>query len=230
MGGSVTTWRLALTAAAMAGIGVVLDRLAPGVPATLAALRDPQQVTDTSGAGTLVVAVVGGLARLIWAWGCLGLLLTAVGAVPGLVGWAARRLLQLVLPAGARRAAALALGVGVALNAPLLAGTAFAAPIPDWPTSAAATTGAPAPAVPDWPASGPTAASTAGPAADHVVVRGDCLWDIAADHVRATSGRPPGNAEIAQAVRAWSSANAAVIGPDPDLILPGQVLRAPDAP
>ena len=34
--------------------------------------------------------------------------------------------------------------------------------------------------------------------------------------------------EIAQAWPAWFDANRAVIGEDPDLILPGQVLRAPE--
>ena len=34
-------------------------------------------------------------------------------------------------------------------------------------------------------------------------------------------------AEIARAVHAWWTANADVIGPDPDQLLPGQVLRPP---
>jgi nucleoid-associated protein YgaU len=34
---------------------------------------------------------------------------------------------------------------------------------------------------------------------------------------------------VAAAVDAWWHANAAVIGPDPDLLLPGQVLRPPPA-
>jgi nucleoid-associated protein YgaU len=73
-------------------------------------------------------------------------------------------------------------------------------------------------AVPDWPA--------AQPEDSHVVVRGDCLWDIAAGRL-ARSGAPPEDAAIARAVQAWWSTNEQVIGPNPDLILPGQVLRAP---
>jgi nucleoid-associated protein YgaU len=61
-----------------------------------------------------------------------------------------------------------------------------------------------------------------------VVVRGDCLWDIAAGRLAASGSRPT-DAEIATAVQAWWSVNADVIGPDPDLILPGQVLRAPQS-
>lgn len=52
-----------------------------------------------------------------------------------------------------------------------------------------------------------------------VVVRpGDSLWAIA--------GRT-GAADMPSAVRGWYRANRDVIGPDPNLILPGQVLRDP---
>ena len=59
---------------------------------------------------------------------------------------------------------------------------------------------------------------------DVVVHRGDTLWSIAARHL----GPNASDAEIAQAWPAWFDANRAVIGEDPDLILPGQVLRAPE--
>lgn len=59
---------------------------------------------------------------------------------------------------------------------------------------------------------------------DVVVHRGDTLWSIAARHL----GPNASDAEIAQAWPAWFDANRAVIGDDPDLILPGQVLRAPE--
>ena len=62
--------------------------------------------------------------------------------------------------------------------------------------------------------------------ADEVVVRrGDTLWSIAARHL----GPDPSDAEIAQAWPAWHDANREVVGPDPDVLLPGQVLRAPRA-
>ncbi|MDO8108596.1 hypothetical protein Q6348_15465 [Isoptericola sp. b441] len=55
------------------------------------------------------------------------------------------------------------------------------------------------------------------------VRRGDCLWSIAASHL------PPGasDAEVAAAWPAWYAANRATIGPDPGLLLPGQVLVQP---
>jgi nucleoid-associated protein YgaU len=57
-----------------------------------------------------------------------------------------------------------------------------------------------------------------------VVRRGDSLWAIAARHLgpRATDG------EVAAEWPRWYAANRDVVGPDPDLLLPGQVLRSPD--
>jgi hypothetical protein len=233
--------RLLLTATAMAGAGALLYRLVPGPPELLSALTHPQHLAETTGAETVVLCLAGGLAGLVWCWGVLGLLVTAAGTLPGAAGAVGRLLARAVLPAGARRAAALALGVGIGLNGPWLAGTAVAgttaapvtasaphggaAPVPDWPvvTSAPGPGAPPAPApVPDWPAPRPAGA--------HVVQRGDCLWTIAAGRLRADAGAAPRDAEIAAAVDAWWRANAGVIGPDPDLLLPGQVLRPPSAP
>jgi nucleoid-associated protein YgaU len=67
-------------------------------------------------------------------------------------------------------------------------------------------------------------------AGDRVVVRGDCLWHIAADSLLGRLGRLPDDPEVAAAVDTWWRANADVIGPDPDLLLPGQVLRDPGPP
>lgn len=58
---------------------------------------------------------------------------------------------------------------------------------------------------------------------DVVVTSGDTLWDIAAAHL--PRGAPP-EAVAAQWPR-WWSANRAVIGDDPDLIVPGQRLHEP---
>lgn len=60
----------------------------------------------------------------------------------------------------------------------------------------------------------------------HVVRRGDSLWAIAAAELG------PGAPDAAVAARwpQWYAANNAVIGPDPELLLPGQVLRAPSHP
>jgi len=56
-----------------------------------------------------------------------------------------------------------------------------------------------------------------------IVAPGDCLWSIAARHLgpTATTGG------IATEWRRWYDTNRLVIGPDPDLILPGQRLTPP---
>ncbi len=60
--------------------------------------------------------------------------------------------------------------------------------------------------------------------AEVVVRRGDSLWSVAARHL----GEEATDAEVAAEWPRWYTANRTVIGPDPDLILPGQVLRAPE--
>jgi hypothetical protein len=65
------------------------------------------------------------------------------------------------------------------------------------------------------------------PVARTVRVRpGDCLWSLAARDLAARrSGPRP--ADIAVAWRHWYAANRAVIGPDPALLHPGEVLQVP---
>jgi len=60
--------------------------------------------------------------------------------------------------------------------------------------------------------------------AEVVVQRGDTLWSIAARHL----GPDASDAEIARAWPAWFEVNRGVVGDDPDLLRPGQLLRAPE--
>lgn len=60
-------------------------------------------------------------------------------------------------------------------------------------------------------------------AATVVVRAGDSLWSIAADSL----GPFATDMEVAGAWPEWYRSNRAVIGPDPHLILPGQILHAP---
>lgn len=223
--------RLVATTAAMGVIAVLLAALTPSFPAMTEAVAAGQRTVDMRGVDVLVASAAGLLAWSVWAWGALGLALTAASAVPGAVGGAARALLSVALPAGARRSAALLLGVGLGVAAPVAgavlpplapsAAATAAQDVPDWPSSAVA-----AAPVPDWTGADPSSDS----AVERAVVPGDCLWDIAADSLLAQLGRPPDDAETAVAVDAWWQANADVIGPDPDLLLPGHVLRAPENP
>uniref|UniRef100_UPI0013E912E7 LysM peptidoglycan-binding domain-containing protein n=1 Tax=Cellulomonas endophytica TaxID=2494735 RepID=UPI0013E912E7 len=58
-----------------------------------------------------------------------------------------------------------------------------------------------------------------------VVVAGDTLWDLAARAL----GPEAGPADVAAIWPLWYAANEDVVGTDPDLLLPGQTLRVPDA-
>lgn len=68
---------------------------------------------------------------------------------------------------------------------------------------------------------------SAAPRADQdevvVVRRGDSLWSIAARHL----GSEATVQDVAEAWPRWYAANRNLIGPDPDLILPGQELAIP---
>lgn len=103
----------------------------------------------------------------------------------------------------------------------------------DWPTAQAQQPAAKKPTAAK--ATAPTAtvarASVAKPAASkpaatEVIVRpGDTLWSLAADQL--TAAGPVTDVRIDATWRAWYAINRAVIGADPDLILPGQQLAPP---
>lgn len=231
----MTLTRLVATSTVMAALAAALATLTPAPAELLAVLVDGQATVDEAGADALVLAAAGLLAWLVWGWGALGLVLTAVSCTRGVLGTLAGGVLTALLPAAARRTAALALGLSLSVAAPFAVLSTTAPPaaaavpaivpsaatavlaivpatVPDWPPAEAD----PPPAVPDWPA-----------ADGRVVLRGDCLWTIAESWLRDRHGVDPPAAEITAAVAAWWTANAAVIGADPDLLLPGQVLVPP---
>jgi hypothetical protein len=80
--------------------------------------------------------------------------------------------------------------------------------------------------VPDRPESGAATRYTdlhSGRGVQVTVKAGDTLWDLAAREL----GPHATNEQIAERWPHWYAANRQVIGADPNLILPGQVLRAP---
>lgn len=123
-------------------------------------------------------------------------------------------------PVGPVRSVLLA-ACGVAV----LAGPATAAepPVPASPASPAAPSIAGLP-LPDRPSAAAPAAPT--PARTVVVRPGDSLWAISARALGA-GARP---ADVASYGRRVHALNRAVIGPDADLVLPGQHLRLPPVP
>ncbi len=74
------------------------------------------------------------------------------------------------------------------------------------------------------PATPPTRTSPAVPAPQrHTVVAGDTLWSIAARSLPATASP----SEVTRAWQRWYVANRAQVGADPALLLPGELLIAP---
>jgi nucleoid-associated protein YgaU len=61
-----------------------------------------------------------------------------------------------------------------------------------------------------------------------VVVRpGDSLWSLAEAALRRDGTGAPTTRQVAQAWPRWWAANREAVGDDPDLLLPGTVLRPP---
>ena len=61
-----------------------------------------------------------------------------------------------------------------------------------------------------------------------VVVRaGDSLWSLAEASLRSAGTARPTDQQVAQAWPRWWAANRSAVGDDPDLLLPGTVLRPP---
>lgn len=63
-------------------------------------------------------------------------------------------------------------------------------------------------------------------ASSHVVANGECLWRIARSHLDA-HGLPSTGSDVGRMWRAIYAQNRDLIGDDPDLILPGQILTIP---
>ena len=85
--------------------------------------------------------------------------------------------------------------------------------------------------LPDLPAPRPRSSPPpdGGPASGAELVRvrpGDTLWSLAA--ARLAPAAP--DSAVDRLWRGWYAANRPVIGPDPDLLQPGQLLRPPDVP
>ena len=196
-----------------------------------------------------LVALSAGLALALLLWLALGVALEVLALLPGRVGRGSARLSAWLSPRLVRQVAALVIGVGVTTGA---AGVAQAAPVratvetvaeslvpggrpapgPGWLAAPTGTLPSEAPD-PGWTPSAPVVRSqpdlaplgarSTGPTGEVVVRRGDSLWAIAGRHL----GDDASDAEIAREWPRWYAANRDVIGPDPDRLLPGQVLGAP---
>src|SRR5665648_274096 len=215
------------------------------------AARTTASSTGPIGLDVLVAALALGLgaaAAVVLAVGCGLLTVAALGralgrSLDGLDALAAR-----LTPALLRRAVAVTVSTGLGLAA--ATGVASASePDLGWQVTTsssasgtdaapggAAGPGRPEPsaevrpgpagaAVAPQPAATVAIPSTRPPASTVTVLAGDSLWRIAAAHLPAGSN----DADVASAWPLWYAANRDVVGPDPGLIHPGQVLTAPAA-
>lgn len=195
--------------------------------------------SDVSGMTARIVglgAVLAGLRLAIWA-GIAGITLARHGAAN-----ATRLVLRRGAPLVIRRFVLGCSGIGIATLVALPPSSAIPddLTVPTSPQPAASSTrpSPPAPAatsaqpsppqldsepaalldpLPPPPVSGVVPEPVVAPQT-YTVVPGDTLWDIAARH---------GGSDPATSWPAWWEANRSVIGPNPDLILPGQQLTVP---
>jgi resuscitation-promoting factor RpfA len=200
-------------------------------------LRALPAALEVRGADRVLVDVTGAFLWAIATWVAVGLVAAGVMKVPGRAGRAARRIAERMLPAAVMRLLGGAAGLSIALTPS--AAMAVSAPSPAVPPPPAAmavswpTDHGPAPVV-SWPVD-PTSTKRApnipadGAAGPHsgspvTVTAGDTLWGIAA---RQLPGKPS-EAQIAAAWPRWYARNRTVIGADPSLIRPAQVLQPPE--
>lgn len=191
----------------------------------------------------LPVVSVGALVVILWLAAAVALELVA--RLPGAVGRCASGIAGLLTPRQVRRLIVALLGLGITAGlaqsaSALTARPALTAavPLPSPNDASPPDLGFGPLPDPGWVPSAPLVRpqpdvrvlspvprtdQPVRPAHQVVVHRGDSLWAIAARHL----GPDPSEAEIAEAWPAWYAANRHVVGADPDLLLPGQVLSVP---
>ncbi|MFL6139065.1 MAG: LysM peptidoglycan-binding domain-containing protein [Frankiaceae bacterium] len=197
--------------------------------------RDPAHLAGLITRGDPLTSLTAVIAALTWVtagWLALGALAVLAGRAPGAAGRCARRLAVVVAPLALRRGLELALGLGLASATALPAVAESPAPPPATTSATGWTLDRPAASEPrspslDRPATPPAPAQHLAerpPRQLVVTVRpGDSLWAIAARRLgpRAAAG------DVAISWPRWYAANRAVVGPDPDLLHPGQQLVPP---
>jgi resuscitation-promoting factor RpfA len=223
----------------------------PSWPALVQDVRAPHRWAASVGADRMILVLAAAAVWLAAVWLGIGLLAAVCRALPGAAGRAADVLAHRTLPAALYRLCASTASVSVLL-APSTAGiAAVAAERPPGVTEVASALDPPPPA---WPTGGPVPppawpqgtnapatppatplpqvrtvpsaaqASEGPPAHIAVTVRpDDSLWLIAARRLGA--GATPSQIDVTW--REWYAANRELIGADPNVIHPGQVLVAP---
>jgi nucleoid-associated protein YgaU len=212
--------RSAATTVLSGAVAAVLSLVRPHPVAVSHRLASPALALRQAGTDALLAEVSATLLWFVAAWLALGIVATLLASTPGLAGRLFGAASRRLLPAAVRRIVAGSAGLGVLL-----------APVPAAIATSAAPIGQPVAAAlpaPVWPgAASPVHRPDPPPAPAKRSVRvrpGDSLWLIAA-HRLGPNARP---ADVAAAWPRWYAANRDVIGADPDLIRPGQLLTPPD--
>jgi hypothetical protein len=213
------------TCLAMAGAAWLLTALGPDPEQVRRAVTSPQALVDAAGPDALLVVAAGVAGWLCWAWGVLGLLLTGLSALPGAAGQTAGLLLVLVLPAGARRVAAIAVGLSLVAAGPVAIGASPPTAVAPALVETAAATDAPGALEADWPGAQPV------PHATGAAVGGGARGAApTGHHPRRRTGRARRRARAprTRGRRTWSSA-ATACGTSPPTGWPGSgpVCRSP---
>ncbi len=204
----------------------------------------------------VVVLLAAAAALALGVWLTASSTAAVLAHAPGRLGAAAEQVAAAWAPLLTRRVAAALVGASVAgALGPTTTVAREAAPFPGFSASAPAAPVAPAasvstalpsppPAVPPagWVPTRPTQRPVPSPSlvtsgasgalsssstdrTGVVIHRGDTLWAVVAAHL----GPDATDAEVAAQWPRWYAANRRVIGADPDLLLPGQVLEVPAA-
>jgi resuscitation-promoting factor RpfA len=223
------TGRALAAAVTTTGLAVALGS---AVPARVTTAVEP--LASVEALVLAVVVTVAALAATVLAVGCGALLLTTLGRATGRRVAALDHAARALTPAVLRRVVAAGVGVGLGLSGAVTA-TAAESDLGWQPTTAPSAEVAPSPdATADPSLTALPAASLAAaqpvtgispgePQATRTVRAGDTLWDLAAAHLDPDATV----AQVAAAWPRWYEANREVIGADPDLLLPGQVLHVP---
>ena len=203
--GSRTTWRPLAVWLAVSGATLLGASSLPGAWRAAGTDAGPDAVADLLVAGCATALAL----ALAWLW--VVTTATVAGLLTGTVragGGVTRRLVLVACGVAVVAGTALPATASGGEGRELLVGLA----LPDRAV-------APAPHGQHHPVPGTTAEAAA---TDTYVVRpGDSLWSIARAH-------PGGAGPVERRWRAIWAANRDLVGDDPDLILPGQVLRLPD--
>lgn len=221
-----TAMRSSCAISGIAGLCALLAVAAPpsAVAATLADLPTAAQEHGPEAVG---LALAGAGCWVALAWLALAVVVSVAASRPGRCGQVARGIAAVTVPPAVRRMLAVGVGLAVVTAA---TGPALAAGPPTQRTVVAGTLAGALPGAPgsfDWPLPQSQPPNRPRPSTAVAIVRpGDTLWAIARRHLPAGAG----DAAIAAAWPRWYAANRSVIGPDPDLLLPGQRLVPPSNP